>query len=95
MPVKMKNCILHATLSTDKFILMASDIVGKKGLQKGNAVSIFIDCNSKDEINNYYKKLPRGGDKRLPVKINFEGSLIGDLIDKFGNNWFLYCSEIN
>ncbi|HWZ21759.1 MAG TPA: hypothetical protein VNW06_03850, partial [Cytophagaceae bacterium] len=36
MPEKIKNYILHSTLTKDSFVLMASDMVEEKGLIKGN-----------------------------------------------------------
>ena len=52
MPAQMKDCILHATLIKDKLVLMGSDMLGEKGLLKGNNVSMAINCSSKEEIEN-------------------------------------------
>lgn len=90
MPLKMKDCILHSTLSTDAFILMASDLVSDKGLINGNAVSMMLHCNSEEEIIQYYSTLSLGGEATHPPKKSFQGSLLGDLIDKYGHQWFLY-----
>ena len=47
MPAKMKNSILHSTLTNDKLVLMGSDIAGEKGLLKGNAVSLLLIAAAK------------------------------------------------
>ncbi len=89
MPPKMKDCILHATLTTEGFILMASDMTPETGLVKGNAVSLMLNCSSEAEINTLFKALSEGCTVKHPLETTFWGALFGDLIDKFGNNWIL------
>jgi PhnB protein len=93
MPAKMKNYILHSTLKKDKLVLLASDMASEKGLIKGNAVSLMLDCNSEAEIKEYYKKLSEGGEQTHPLENTFWGALFGNLTDKFGNNWLLHFKE--
>lgn len=89
MPIKMKECILHSTLSKDKLLIVASDIVPGTGLIKGNNVSMILNCTSEPEINEYYKKLSDGGEASHPLEISIWGALCGDLTDKYGNHWLL------
>jgi PhnB protein len=89
MPKKMKNCILHATLTKDALVLMASDMVSEKGLIKGNSISLSLNCSSEEEIKNCYAKLSAGGTVTHPLENSFWGALFGDLTDKFGNHWIL------
>ena len=93
MTKKMKNCILHATLSKAGLIIMASDVVGEKGFVKGNSISLLLNCSSEEEIVAFYKKLSEGGTKDHPVKESFWGASFGDLTDKFGTNWVLYFKK--
>jgi PhnB protein len=93
MPEPMKECILHATLTKGDLILMASDMVGEKGLQRGNAVSLMLDCASEEEINRYYAKLAEGGESTHPLEISFWGAYFGDLTDKYGNHWLLHFDK--
>lgn len=90
MPLKMKDCILHATLSNGKYTLMASDMVGEKGLQKGNAVSLMLDCVSETQLRELYLKLSEDGERTHPIENTFWGALFGNLTDKFGNHWLLH-----
>ena len=90
MPVQMKKSILHATLTNGNTVIMGSDMVGSKGLTKGNAVSMMLDCNSEKEIRTIYKKLSNGGEATHPLEVSFWGALFGDLTDKYGNNWVLH-----
>lgn len=89
MPSKMKNCILHATLTKNDLVLTGSDMVPESGLIKGNAVSLLLDCDSEEEIKTFYKKLSKSGKADHPLEETFWGALFGDLTDKFGNHWLL------
>lgn len=89
MPVKMKQCILHATLKKGSLIIMATDCVKAEGLTKGNAVSLCLNCSSEEEIKHAYKKLSAGGQANHSLEVTYWGAIFGDLTDKFGNNWLL------
>jgi PhnB protein len=89
MPKKMKNAILHSSLTNGDFMLMASDIVGEKGLSSGNSVSLMLACRSEEEAKECYEKLSKDGEQTHPMEQTFWGALLGDLIDKYGNQWLL------
>ena len=89
MPQQMKEYILHATLTKGGLALMGSDMVGDKGLTKGNNVSMVVDCDNEEEIRNCYSKLAEGGQATHPLEVSFWGALFGDLEDKYGNHWLL------
>jgi PhnB protein len=57
LPKKMKDCILHATLTKGNLVLMASDMVSEDGLISGNNVSLSLNCSSLTEIETYFAKL--------------------------------------
>jgi PhnB protein len=89
MPKKMKDCILHATLTKVDLILMGSDMVPTSGFTKGNSVSLCINCDSEEEIKTLYKALSKGGNANHPLEDTYWGALFGDLTDRFGNHWLL------
>lgn len=89
MPADAKKNILHATLIKDNLILLASDMYGPEGLQRGNSISLCLDCNSEEEIYRYYDKLSAGGLATHPLEDAFWGGKFGDLIDRYGNSWLL------
>ncbi len=93
MPEKMKDCILHSTLSNESFVLMGSDMVGENGLIKGNSVSLSLVCSSETEIEKCYKKLSAGGKANHPIEKTFFGALLGGLSDKYGNHWLLHFQD--
>lgn len=89
MPKKMKNSILHATLSKGNMLLMASDIVNENGLLKGNSISLTLHCKTEKEIKRCYAKLSENGIANHQLETTFWGALFGNLTDKFGNHWIL------
>lgn len=93
MPAEMKTCILHSTLISDGIIIMGSDMVGEKGLLKGNAVSLLLNCSSEEEARHCYENLVKGGEATHPLHISFWGALFGDLTDKYGNQWLLHFDD--
>jgi PhnB protein len=91
IPEEMKSCILHAMLTSDRLVLMASDMVGEKGLLKGNSVSLMLSCTSREEAESCYSKLSEGGEQTYPLETTFWGALFGGLTDRFGHHWLLHC----
>lgn len=93
LPKQMKNSILHAMLSNENLVLMASDMVQEPGLIKGNNIALSLNCNSEIEIKTCYEKLSVGGKANHPLENSFWGALFGDLTDKFGNHWILNFNQ--
>jgi len=93
MPAKMKESILHSTLTKDALVLMGTDMLGEKGLIKGTAVSLMLNCSSEEEIRKCYSNLSEGGQSTHPLEISFWGALFGDLTDKYGNQWLLHFDK--
>ncbi|MCW3102309.1 MAG: glyoxalase [Bacteroidetes bacterium] len=92
MPEKMKDAILHATLTNDGFVLMGSDMCDE-ALQHGNSISLLLSCNSKRKLNSCYRKLSEGGIQEHPPGLSPGNQLTGDLRDKYGNKWVLHYCE--
>lgn len=86
LPAKMKECVLHSTLTSNHIILMGSDM-SPETLIKGNAVSLMLNFSNEEETRRVYAGLSKGGDASQPLEIMFWGALFGHLTDKFGNQW--------
>lgn len=93
LPRTMKDCILHATLVHGQLILSGTDMVGESGLQKGNAVSMLIDCSSEKEIRTYFSKLSHERKAATPISKNHWGALFGEVLDQYGNHWLLQFKD--
>lgn len=90
LPKRMKKCILHSSLHNNDIVLMGTDMVGDKGLIRGNAMSILIECSSEKEMRHYYKMLSYDGQATYPIEPTFWGALFGGLTDKYGHHWLLH-----
>lgn len=95
MPKRMKDSIVHASLTNGSLILMGSDMVSENGLVKGNNVSLSLNCNSEEEIKKMYSKLSMDGSKDHPLEDTFWNAIFGDLTDKYGNHWLLHFDKNN
>lgn len=93
MPPKMKEYILHATLTKNSMVLMGSDMVPQSGLIKGNAVSMSLMCTSEEEFRTTYASLTQGGSIDHSIEVSFWGALFGDLTDRYGNHWLLVFNK--
>ncbi len=93
MPPKMKECILHAMLTNGKLVIMGSDMTPEQGLIKGNSVSLMLDCDSEEEIKVFYNALSTGGLSTHPLEHTFWGATLGNLTDRYGNNWLLHFDK--
>lgn len=93
MPEKMKEYILHASLNKGPLVILGSDMVPESGLQRGNAVSLSLTCDSEEEIRTFYGKLSDGGQATHPVEVTFFGAMLGGLTDRYGNHWLLYYEK--
>ena len=90
---KMKSMILHATLINGNKILMASDMTPETGISRGNTLSLFLECDSESEINNYFNKLVKDCRSSSPPGKTHYGDTFGNLTDKFGIHWMLSYSQ--
>jgi PhnB protein len=88
-PPKMKNMILHASLTKGSLLLLGSDCVGPDGYTKGNNIALCVNCSSDEEINTFYTKLSAGGKIIDPLGVKFWGAVFGVFTDKFGISWML------
>jgi PhnB protein len=90
MPQQMKDCILHATLTRSRLVIMATDMTPASGRAMGNNVSLMLECATADELHRIYRQLSENGKADHPVEHTFWGALLGDLTDQYGNHWLLH-----
>lgn len=88
IPPSLKTAIVHACLKNKFFVLQGTDLVDES-LQKGNAVSLLLECDSKTEMMKYFKRLSYNGEKSLEPMLTSHGTLLASLTDQFGTRWLL------
>ena len=90
MPKEELKLVMHAALKVGQLELMASDNFGGSGKTSvGTAISLMLYCDSEAEIRAVFPKLAAGGRINSELKVEFWGSLYGDITDKFGLRWML------
>ncbi len=90
---KLRNLVLHSRLDHEDTSLLATDMVEDRGLVRGNAVSLLVDCRSEREVRKFFNRLSAGGSFLSPVKRTSSETVLGSLTDRYGNNWILKYSE--
>jgi PhnB protein len=86
MPAESHGLILHASLNNGGIVLLGSDMMGREGITRGNAVSLSVSCSSREEIEEFFSRLSAGGRVNHPLKDEFFGTH-GNLTDRFGVDW--------
>lgn len=86
VPEYMKDAILHSTLKTGEFEIMATDMT-PEAFAPGNDMHLCLICKSEEELHALFGKLSAGGKAVQPLHEMFFG-LIGTLVDKFGKSGY-------
>jgi PhnB protein len=89
LPRGMEHKILHACLSHDNVVLMASDNCMGEPLTQSKSFSLSLICSNEEEVHALYAKLADSGEAVSPPKTEFWGDVFGMLVDKFGVSWML------
>jgi PhnB protein len=87
MPPQFHDLILHSSLKTGDFEIMATDMAPSE-FKEGNTVHMGLICKTEKEIHSLFERLSAGAKVNQPVSQTFFG-LFGTLTDKFGKNWLL------
>ena len=79
--------ILHAELTSEPVVLMASDTLPGMDFQQGNNFSICLDCESQAEMDRVFTALGENGEVTMPLHDALWGGHFGMLTDQFGTSW--------
>jgi PhnB protein len=92
VPKEHAERIMHVSLPISKeTILMGCDTAGEWAAnhKQGNNFSISITADSKEEADNIFNGLAKGGVVSMPLTVTFWSAYFGTLTDKFGINWMM------
>lgn len=92
MPKPDPNNIMHSTLKTGDWTLMASDMMDPSSFKIGDNVDLCLVCESKAEIETFYNKLSGGGKVFMKLEEQPFG-WFAQFVDKFGTEWMLQFDE--
>lgn len=90
IPAEFKTRIMHAQITIDGEVLMASDALpGNFHQPQGFAVSLQVEDPAAAERR--FKALAEGGTVRMPFGKTFFSNGFGMCVDKFGIPWMVNC----
>ncbi|PUB10446.1 VOC family protein [Paenisporosarcina sp. OV554] len=84
-----EGSVLHATFSVKGQEFMASDSYVKHDFTFTPSISMFVTCDSEEEIDVAYAKLSQGGEILMPLADYSFSAKFGWVNDKFGVSWQL------
>ena len=89
MPEDELDNIMHVSFPIGSSVLMGSDMPSTFGppVKQGNNFSISYGATSREESDDLFGKLAKGGTVSMPMQDMFWGSYFGSCTDKFGINW--------
>ena len=88
MPGATPDKIMHSALTRGSWVIMAADMMDPSSFKPGDTVSLCLVCDSKQEIEDLYKKLSEGGEVFMALdKTPFGWYAV--VTDKFGIEWML------
>ena len=83
--------IIHAKLSVDSLVIMASDSPKGMAVSHGNGTWVSVDCSDVPEVERLFKAFSEGGKVSMPMQDMFWGARFGMLTDRYGIGWMFNC----
>ncbi len=82
--------IMHAALTADGFMIMASDT--PQANERAAKVAISLAGDDEEVLTNYFNGLSEGVDVMYPLKKESWGAVFGSVVDKYGVEWMVNIS---
>jgi len=91
MPPEMAKKVLHAQMTIDGEVVMASD-APPAHFEKPQGFSVALQIEDPAEGERKFKALAEGGTIRMPFGATFWSKGFGMCVDKFGIPWMVNCA---
>lgn len=88
-PEAMQNKVMHATLTSDAFSLMGSDLPDPSGHSPGNDWALVVECADQADLTRFFDHLSKGGTIHQPPGPAFWGGTFALVTDRFDVDWML------
>lgn len=94
-PPEMLDGVFHGVLNAGDIVIMGSDMMalGEDVSLDKSPMGIAVDCDSADQLKEYFAKLVDGGKEIWPPRDSEWGSVYGQCQDKFGVMWLLNAQK--
>lgn len=93
MPATLHEKTINARLKSANIDLSASDwLLPERPRREGNAVCLYLNCDTRAELNTLFARLAEGGEVTDPLREMFFGTY-GALNDRFGVRWMFRSGD--
>jgi PhnB protein len=92
IPAELKEKLMHVSLPIgENSVLMGSDEAAGMGpgVVTGNNISLSITADNREQTDELFSKLSKGGSVSMPLADTFWGSYFGQCTDRYGINWMI------
>jgi PhnB protein len=90
VPPDWNDKILHASMTIDGQMIMASD-APPGHYSKPQGISVSIALKDRDKGEQIFNTLAEGGNVQMPFQKTFWASGFGMCVDRFGIPWMVNC----
>jgi PhnB protein len=87
MPPPAQEQVMHSSISVNGAVLLMASDMHRDKLNNGNTISLCINCDSEEQIRDFFTKFSVGGKIVDPLQQSFWGATFGVLIDKYDKQW--------
>lgn len=84
---EQKDKIMHASFKAGDLHFLVSDTMPGQPIHSGNNLSLSLNFEDAEEMNNTFAALAQGGKVTMELQDTFWGARFGMLEDKYGFNW--------
>jgi PhnB protein len=84
-----KDLIIHATLKSERLVIMASDSMSTRQAKFGDNVHLSLSGKNGEMLTGVFNQLASGGKVDMPLAKQFWGDTYGQVTDKFGIHWMI------
>jgi predicted 3-demethylubiquinone-9 3-methyltransferase (glyoxalase superfamily) len=88
-----EGTVMHATFSLNGQTFMCIDSSVKHAFTFTPAISLYVTCDTVEELDGLYEKLSEGGEVLMPLASYPFSERFGWVADKFGVSWQLNLHE--
>lgn len=82
--------VMHLDFQAGGIHFMGSDLQSDQAeLEQGNGYSLVLNCDSEEQLQDFYTRLVEGGKEVFAPVDSGWGAIIAHCIDKFGITWLM------
>jgi PhnB protein len=82
--------VIHLDFQAGGIHFMGSDLQSDQaGLERGNGSSLVLNCDSEEQLRDFYAKLVDGGTEVFAPTDSGWGAIIAHCTDQFGVTWLM------